>query len=224
MENAEKVTSRWREALMDSTHELYQAAWLIFSDKVELDTCKKRLDDKREQVIPFLYELLDDPYLAELGAPGGGYVHETAVLLLGEWEVREALPRLLKVMENADSGDFVYDALIIALTKFGTVVIDNLLEWVKENPDFRLEIGQVLAESGKEDPRVFEAIVSWFTSPPDEDDLLDYTDFLLTLNPQKAIPSIEQVLKNAELDAELVREMRAKIKEARQNLKRGAKK
>lgn len=212
------ATPRWREALTSEDHELYTAAWLIFSKRVPVPTVSEQLTDQKEMVVPFLVELLEDDYLFEMGAPGDGEVHERAVLLLGEWQVREKLDVMLDQLLESEAGDNMYDGSISAISKLGPEVIDDLLEWVEENPEYKIEIAEVLSRMPSEDERAFNTIVSWL-SPENEDDIELFIDFLVDIDLNKTIPAVEQAMKHPDFSDEQKSVFKERLKELRKELR-----
>src|SRR5512138_1260291 len=114
----------WRQALNDSNHPLHAAAWTIFSPEMKVTSADKRLADSKEQVIPFLLEILDTPDLYLETALGSGEAPINAVELLGHWKVLDAAPRLLKIMEEQDFETSIHDRALVALENMGPAVID----------------------------------------------------------------------------------------------------
>ena len=109
----------WREALKDGQHPRHQAAWLLFSQTMQPTSAARLLATQKETVIPWLFEILDTERLYELGSLGDGVAPIHAVELLGAWQVREAVPRLLKLLEDEDWEAIVHDRAIIALQAMG---------------------------------------------------------------------------------------------------------
>jgi hypothetical protein len=108
MSDTSETTPVWRQALNDSNHPLYSAAWTIFSSDMNLDAADKRLADHKDRIIPFLMDILDTPALLDDTALGSGYAPINAVSLLGRWKVIEAVPRLLTIVEKQDFEDLIW--------------------------------------------------------------------------------------------------------------------
>lgn len=114
-ESADDALPLWRQALNDKDHALHTAVWLLFREHMNPRYATKRLADQREEVIELLYVILDEDYLYIVDAPGAGFAPVNAVRLLGEWQVVEAAPLLIDILEQEDPDAFVRDASVLAL-------------------------------------------------------------------------------------------------------------
>jgi hypothetical protein len=201
-----ETTPIWRQALKDTNHPLYAAAWLLFSVKMNPDAAAQRLADQKEQVISFLYTILDTPELYLESALGSGLAPVNAVQLLGRWQVLDAIPRLLKnVSDESDFEDMVTDRSIQALEDMGPGAVDAVLEAaqnIKKN-DVRITFGSILADIGKGDPRVWSYLVKLFERQKQEWDIRFVAEHLLTNDPQAGIAYLEERLRRSRYGKEL---------------------
>lgn len=181
---SEETMTVWREALTNRDHELYPAAWTLFMDGMNVEVASERLADQKETVIPFLHELIEDEDLYMQRNPGDGRAPVNAVRLLGEWQVRESLPELLEILAETVRTQPIYRAAINAIVGLGPDIIDDVLNWVEEEPESRTEAAEVLARVGEGDQRVFEAILSWIE--PDDYEITTYANHLIQLDAEQA--------------------------------------
>lgn len=124
----------WRQALKDSTHPLYSAAWLIFSEKMKLDAADKLLAERKAEIIPFLLDILRTPDLQLESSLGGGEAPINAVELLGHWNVPEAIPDFIGIVEEDDWETILHDRILVALEKMGPEIIEPLLASAEKLP------------------------------------------------------------------------------------------
>jgi hypothetical protein len=207
-----EIRPRWREALNDSQHPLYCAAWTIFSDRMSPEVADKRLAAEKETVIPFLFEILEESYLFEDDAPGAGIAPANAIRLLGKWQTRDALPTMLKCL--ADSTAYAMrDACITAISNLDPDVIDEVITWANENPSNRPKAAELLSEVGEGDARAFQTIKSWIT--PEISGIEYYARYLAEINPAEAIPVLTTLSKDRNFSEEVRRRFKDRIKEAR---------
>jgi hypothetical protein len=207
----------WRQALNDSNHPLYSAAWTVFSAKMNLDAADKRLADHKEQVIPFLMDILDTPELSDDTALGSGYAPVNAVELLGRWQVMEAVPRLLTIVEEEDWETLIHDRALVALEDMGPQVIDTILQAAGQTTDKELHrtFAGILSQAGKGDPRAFEYIASVFEQQKDEIDIAFGAENLLACNAEAGIALLEDRLKHRKYGKDLRKRLEKYIDDAR---------
>lgn len=159
----DEVVAFWRQVLKDAAHPLHRAAWLLFNDINNIEYAARALQPVKADLLPRLYDILDDEELYLEGSFGNGYGPYNAVRLLGEWRVAEALPRLLRELEQADEADDddFYEAAIDAVKKLGPEVVSGpLLALAHEKGNPRLIwIDSTLADIAVGDPEVFDWLV-----------------------------------------------------------------
>lgn len=152
----------WRAAIKDSEHPMHNIAWYLFSEKFNVERVARRFADRRDEILPFLYAILDDGELDEVEALGSGYAPINAVRLLGEWQVIEAIPRLFVYLEDAYyEFSMIYDQASIALEKMPAEAIDQILEFGKDG-DRAADVVFALAKVGRGDDRAFDFIAKHF--------------------------------------------------------------
>ncbi len=217
MSDTNETSPVWRQALNDSSHPLYSAAWTIFSPDMNVDVADKRLVDHKERVIPFLMDILDAPELLDETALGSGHAPINAVSLLGRWKVIEAVPRLLTIVEKQDFEDLVWDRATTALEAMGPEVIDPVLHAAAQTTDMELHrtFASVLSQAGKGDPRVFEYIKTLFSQQKDEVDIELLAEDLLACNAEAGSALLEEQLKQARFSKKLRKKLRRTIDDAR---------
>ncbi len=213
----EATTSVWREALTNRGHELYAAAWTVFTHGIALEAAMIRLEDQKEQVIPFLLAILEDDYLQTKQAPGDGNAPLNATRLLGEWGVHEALPHLLTIIEESVRSQPIYLNAVQAINKMGPEVLKDVLAWVEENPELQPEAVDMLAKIGEGNEQVFELVRSWIT--PDGYMLEIFSESLIEIDPSLAADALRQLSQDRDFDKDNRAMFRAMSKEAKETLK-----
>lgn len=205
--------SLWRDALTQRDHALYKAAWTVFMRGMNGKAAGERLSDQKEEVIEFLYSLLDDEYLYEKEAPGGGLAPVNAIALLSEWKVREALPRFFAAIEDSVSSQPIYGEALEAIRGLGSDVLEDVLQWAEDNADLREEASHILGEIGQGDERVFNAILSWIE--PEEHGHSHIIEHLIDIDPDKAVSALYALSTNRNFSKEERNVFRDKQKDAR---------
>lgn len=212
-----EATPIWREALSNRDHELYEAAWTLFMDKMSVEAASQRLSDKKESIIPFLYSLIEDDNLHAKSALGKGNAPVNAISLLGEWQVVEALPRLFATVENSISSQPIYGAALNAIHHLGSEVTDEVLAWANDNPDLREEAAHILGHTAKGNAKAFDALVSWIQ--PDENGNNHIIEHIIDIDPNRAIEALYALSTNRNFSKEERASFREKQKDARKFLK-----
>lgn len=181
----------WREALTDQNNDLYEAAWLLFTPGVSVETAVERLDNKKNAVVELLKNVLDEDELYDEESYGDGNAPVKAIYLLGEWHVVDALPTLLEVLEVSENNDAVREAVIVSLRSMGADIIDDVIAWGTDNPEFSLEATDILSSIGQGNKAAFAYIAEWVGK--EDDDLEYYIDRLIELDPDTAEGFLDNV-------------------------------
>ncbi len=206
----------WRQAIKDSTHALHQATWLLFSPNMNAKGAAKMLAAQREQVIPYLFQILDTPELYLESAFGGGMAPVHAVKLLGEWQVKEGVPRLLHILREDDWESSVHDASILALEQMDASIINDLLHLATENPKQVVTIASIVGKLGKGDPKIFEWLCGIFQKQKDEIDVMFTAEILLSNHMDAAVEFLEDQMKRNKYSKWTLKQIQGYIKVARE--------
>jgi hypothetical protein len=174
----------WREALKDQKNDLYEAAWLLFTPGVSVETASERLEDQKDSVVELLKTVLDEDELFDEEAYGDGNAPVKAIYLLGEWNVTDALPTLLEVLEVSENNDKIREALMVALRNLGEDIVDDVIAWGTDNPDFSLEATDILAAVGLGNEAAFGYVRDWVAK--EDEDLEYYIDHLIEIDADAA--------------------------------------
>lgn len=174
----------WREALTDQKNDLYEAAWLLFTPGISVETAMKRLGDNKDAVVELLKDVLDEDELYDEESYGDGNAPVKAIYMLGDWHVVDALPTLLEVLEVSENNDTVREAVILSLRNMGEDIIDEIIAWGRDNPEFSLEAADILTSIGQGNEAAFAYITEWVEK--EDDDLEYYIDHLIDLDPDTA--------------------------------------
>jgi len=179
----------WRIALNDSSHPMYSIAWDVFGRRFNVDRTAKKYEDRRDEILPFLYAILDSEDLYMENALGEGYAPIHAVDLLGEWQVLEAIPRLLAYVddENDEDDDIIVNGrAALALEKMPPEAIDQLLEYGQRDDKRAMSAMFMLTYVGHGDERCFDFICSVFERMKTEYDIITVAECLADNNLEKA--------------------------------------
>ena len=209
----------WREALKDQNNDLYEAAWLLFTPGVSVETATQRLDDKKDAVVELLKNVLDEDELYDEDSYGDGGAPVKAIYLLGEWNVADALPNLLEVLEVSENNEKVREAVMVSLRNMGTDIIDGVIAWGTDNPEFSLEAADILSTIGQSNEAARAYITAWVEK--EDDDLEYYIDRLINVDPDAAQDYLEN-FKTEDKDNHKL--FRSKAREAKKKARENAEK
>lgn len=178
----------WRAALTDSSHPMYSIAWYLFREKFNAARVAEKYADRRDEILPFLYAILDEDSLHHEGSLGDGYAPINAVNLIGAWQVVDAIPRLLAYLDNDEYDDdtFISDRAAFALERMPPEAIEPLLEYGQLGEDQAMTAMFILTRVGKGDDRCFAFICSVFERATTELDITTIADCLAANNLDKA--------------------------------------
>ncbi len=198
-------TALWRQALKDSSHPLYTAAWFVFTEKMNLDLAAQRLADQKEQVIPLLNTILDSPELYLPTSLGSGIAPGNALMLLGRWQVLDAVPRMLDLIDRYAQGEIAHDASVMALREMGPGALEPVLA-VAQHTDNRVQqiaFGAILARIGQGDLRVWAYLVNLFEHQKADPALRMVAQQLLITDPESGISYLQERLRHGKYSKSL---------------------
>lgn len=191
----------WRQALKDNSHPLYKATWLLFGQNTNPAAAAQILSNQKEQVIPYLYQLLDTPELYLADALGSGNAPVNAVALLGEWQVVEAVPRLLQVLDEALWDEAIHESTLKALKQMGEVILPQVLAFAEKSKTNQAEyvdvisLATVLGGIGQNSPEAYAWNLSIFQESNDEFVTPFLAEILLDMNETQALEDIASCVK-----------------------------
>jgi hypothetical protein len=181
-----------RTALHDNQHPLHQAAWLLFSPTFNPKAADRLLADQKEAVIQLCWDILNTDELYNEVALGSGNAPIHCVDLLAHWQVKEAVPRFLRILQEEDFETIVYSHALFALKDMGAAILDDILSFaVSADPAIYLDIGSILSEIGRGDPRAYAWIKARFDEQVDEFDIRIWAESLLEVGGEDAIAILE---------------------------------
>ncbi len=203
-ETAPDSLAVWREAVKDPEHPRHQTAWLMFSEGTKAKAAAKLLAARRDEVIPWLYEILDEPSLYLTDSLGVGYAPIHAIELLGEWRVVEAAPRLLRIIiddiRQGFSPSIVFDRACQVLERFG--VQPEAAALIREylvDDTYREEhetLAAILADVGRGEPESYDAIMRVFKRAQRDHSVTYLAEALLVCDRERAIDDLEAGLRS----------------------------
>lgn len=176
----------WRAALNDSSHPMYSIAWDVFQERFNAERVAQKHAERRDEILPFLYAILDTDALYTEGSLGGGFAPINAVRLLGMWQVIEAIPRLLAYLDEEDDDAIVKDRAAFALQQMPSEAIEPLLAYGQQDEARAMDAMFILTHVGKGDDRCFAFICSVFERMKQEFDIITVAECLAINNVEKA--------------------------------------
>jgi hypothetical protein len=211
-----EVTPIWRQALKDEQHPLHRAAWILFSENPNPQYTDHVLADQKEQVIEFIYQILDTDELYLESSLGSGNAPINGVKLLGKWQVVDAIPHLLKVIEEDDDEATVNGAAYDALREMGSAIYEPIMEF-DERTEHKHEdsIAGIVADACKGDPRVFDYVRTLFEKKKNEWEIAYHAENLLVCDPEQAIPILEERLSQRKYSKDLKKRLEKYIADAK---------
>lgn len=208
MEQSETPT--WRIALKDGGHPLHQAAWMLFKQGFNIKLADRLLKADKDIIIPFMYEILDEPELLNEDSLGEGHAPINSVRLIGHWQVTEAIPRLLHILDNTEWEWVVHDSAIIALENLGEPVFDPLIEYgdKQEDLDKKITVVAILGKAAKGTSRseVFDWIMPVLWQAEDRWDLDILIDSILSIDRERALEVLAK-LQREKVYPQVIRDM-----------------
>ena len=207
----------YRLALKDSSHPFYEATWLIFAEQMNTKFAAKRLTAQKDDLIPYLLEIVDDESLAEEGSLGKGFAPPHAIDLLGEWGVTEALPRLIKILEEEDEDTYIWGSAADALGKMGPEVVDEMFALLDRSEDVHVAtVGGILSSAGKGNQRVYDWLKSQLDLHKEDWKVRWWVECLLECDKEQASSLLEERIQKRKYSPQLRAVFQKWIDEARQ--------
>ena len=206
----------WREAIKDPDHPRHKAAWVLFTESKRPEGIGRLLEGQKDTVIPWLYEILDIDDLYDASSFGNGWPPINAVRLLGQWQVTEALPRLLKIIAEDDEEAKFSSAAAVAISNMPPAITDELLAYAREQKgELRTTIAGILADVAKDDARAYEWIKTVFLEQKNEWQIIYMAENLLVVDPAQATVFLEGWLKKTHVSKDARQRLEKYIADAR---------
>lgn len=182
----------YRVALKDSSHPMNSIAWDVFRETFNTEKVVQKHAERRDEILPFLYSILDSEDLHLEGSLGNGFAPINAVSLLGAWQVVEAIPRLLNYIDEDDDDLIIKSKAAVALQQMPPEhVIEPLLKY-GQNEAKALDAMFILTHAGKDDKRCFNFICKMFEQQTDEFDIITIAECLAINDITKAEDYLQQ--------------------------------
>jgi hypothetical protein len=190
---------------------------LLFGPELDEDMLKQAdqlLGDHQASSIQLCYDILDMYELQEDDAPAN------AVKLLHHWRVRDAVPRIVHVIEedlkDLDTQSYACVAAIDALCHWGPEVVDALFDLVDTvDQSYRVSLAAYMAINGRGHsyPHVYAWVKARFLV---EDDVCFWSESLLRMGGEDAVALIEaDILNKDECSHEVKERLRKYIQDFR---------
>lgn len=187
----------WKIAAKDSSHPLHEATWTLFREKFNVKRSAARLEPQKQQVIDYMMQIITTPGLENDDSFGEGYAPINSVKLLGYWQVTDAIPHLVKIVENdPEAMTIIYSAAAIALGNMGEAAVEPMFAFYERNPYEVFAVASILGEAGRKNDRVYAFILEQFEAvdPKERDDVDVYSSCLLGCDKERAIPYLQELL------------------------------
>lgn len=188
----------WRQALKDEQNPLNKAAWALFSEEISLKYADRVLEAQKDEVVNFCSLILDTEQLYAEEALGGGNAPINAVKLLCHWKVESALPRLLRIFEEADWDEIIYGTTADGIAQFGALIVDPLLEKaakIDNDQEELVAIAGTLADAAPGDSRTVEFIRKIFDRSKNDFEIAYMAENILTGDPEGGAKFLENRLR-----------------------------
>lgn len=206
----------WKQAAKDSQHPLHKATWLLFAEKFNPKFASQQLADKKEETIEYIYLILDTDELYYEESFGSGYAPANSARLLGQWQVTEAIPRLMKLIIEEDEDAIVWNGAMLAMENMGQAAIEPIFNALESGDIESFTAVSILADAGRGDTRTYEFLRTEFEKQKDEWDIRFLAEFLLSCDAEKAIPYLEERLKKVKYPEELRAILESYIQDAKE--------
>lgn len=165
-----ELIALWREAMQNEQHPRYGVAWALFSPKTSSKAAARLLQDRSVEVIPWLLEIVDAPELREPSSLGKGKAPVKAVEILGIWQVTDALPPLMTIIETHTYREDLFDSAINALQAMGPVALEAILDlFNRVEHEKKIDLTAPLSVLAGSDASVYAAIQRVFEQEATDD-------------------------------------------------------
>lgn len=210
----------WRQAIQDEQHPLNRAAWMLFSKEMNVKYAERVLAEQKDDVIAFCNLILDTDALYDGKSLGSGNAPIHAVELLCHWKVEDSLPRLLSIMENEEWGSDIYGATADGIAKFGTMVVDPLIDISTRVTDDEMQvaIAGTLADAAPGDLRTVEFIRALFESRTEDFEIGYMAENVLLGDPEGGISWLQDRMRRGKYSKEILKRVGKLIGDARAGL------
>ncbi len=188
----------WRLAIKDEQHPLHKAAWELFRKDMSIKYADRVLAEQKDEVVGLCNLILDTDDLYEENALGGGEAPINAVKLLCHWKVEDSIPRLLRILDEEDWEADIYGATADEIAKFGTVIVEPLLERAAK-PDITHQelaaIAGTLADAAPGDPRTVEFVRKVYDLGKEDFEIWYMAENVLAGDPEGGVKFLENRLR-----------------------------
>lgn len=129
-----------------------------------------RIAAQGERLVPGLIEILNDEWLADEDAPGGGYAPLHAADLLSRMKAPAAIPLLLDILAAFDYNTLLFNRAVFALKDYGPAAFEAVMQALLDNDDPEIEpvLVEVLSGLGHKDPRLHDHLVGFLRVNPEQ--------------------------------------------------------
>jgi len=146
------------EDLSDLLASLFEGEHALTTELVQ------KMQERREAVIPFLMDIVNDWELWDKDSPGGGWAPIHAVKLLGELKAAEAAELLIDVVADTEPEEIIHSAAIFALKDIGLPALKPILDFMRysHDVDTKLGLAEALGKVGQGSDDAYQELVRLF--------------------------------------------------------------
>jgi hypothetical protein len=204
----------YREILKDTSHPYYEMAWLVFQDRMDLKYVSERLIDRQDKLTPLLLDILDNDNLILDTSLGQGMAPVHAAGILGEWRIKEAIPRLMELMETQDHESYIQGVSVVALGKMGAEIVPPILKFAETaDTDLYSDIASILAEAGKQTTAAYDWVAARLIVQTDHWEIRYYAEMLMMIDYPTARRLIEERIRQRQYSKKLADELLSFVEE-----------
>ncbi len=187
----------WKVAAKDSSHPLHEATWTLFREKFNVKRSAARLESQKDQVVDYMMQIIATPELAYDESFGEGYAPINSVKLLGYWQVTQAIPQLIELLEDdLDALNVIWEVILYALANMGEAAIEPMFAYLERNPDDSYTVSAILCKTRHKDERVWTLLCKEFENadPKNHYNVDIHAIHLLEYDIDQAITYLEEQL------------------------------
>jgi len=162
---------------------------------------QERIAALQQALIPRLIAIAEDRHLWDEDAPGEGWAPIHAVEMLGKLKAAEAAPLLIDIVAETETFDVLYNEALLALEEMGAPALPALLNTMRSSQDMTLKTGlaPTLGEVGQGSEKAYQALLDLYQATTWGERRVLVVVGLEVLGDERAVPLLQEALKDPEL-------------------------
>ncbi|MDH4136507.1 MAG: hypothetical protein OEW09_07320, partial [Anaerolineae bacterium] len=155
----------------------------------------------QEALIPRLIEVAEDRDLWDEDSAGEGWAPIHAVETLGKLKAAEAIPLLIDIVAETEPLEIIRQEALFALEEIGAPALPALLDTMRYSQDMTLKtnLAPTLGEVGQGSEEAYQALLDLYQATTWEEGRGLVVIALGALGDERAVPLLQEVLKDPEL-------------------------